>query len=279
MKFEKEYAELYGFILGDGTFRDARWKSMTFYNFNLNLIEYVKAMIEKVSDKKINILSRRKNNSIEYSINFPSIVTKKLVELNFNKKRLPKWILNSKQGIHFLKAFFECEGSLNHSQIMIYQADRKILKDCVKVANRFSLSAHVHNSSKNRKRDFYLAVEDVERIKKLFGKTIKTIIIKKVNKGSYHHTKRELLKILNKNKYMTTSEIMDELGRRGIKISRISNSLLNKHLKPLNQKGFIHRKKGYLIRNSRGMFSGVDSKWKFNRNLSKAEILNYPYGI
>lgn len=277
MKFEKEYIELYGFILGDGTFRDARWKQMTFYNYNLNLIEYVKELIEKILDKEIKIHNRKKNNSIEYSINIPSKITKKLVELSFSKKEIPGWIIKSKYNINFLKAFFECEGTLNNHQIMIYQAKREILDQCISIANKYGLSAHVHKSSIRRKNDFYLAIEDVEKIKKIFGNTIKEIPPLKRGKEFQHYTKRIILRILSRNKWLTTTQIFNELENENIKMSRISNALLNKHLKPLNKSNIIIRNKGYSKRDIKGKFYGIESKWKLNKQLSESQILNYPY--
>lgn len=278
MKFEKEYAELYGFILGDGTFRDSRYKQMTFYNCNLDLIKYVKNIIEKISGKKVNICQRRRGKSIEYCINLPSNITRKLIELDCNKKKIPAWIINSKFGIYFLKAFYECEGSLNNFQIMIYQSDEQILEDCVKIANNFGLSAHVHASSKNRDRDFYLAIENLDKVKYVFKSAIKPVNFTKAEKGSIYNTKREILRMLMGKKYLTTTEILNELENKDIKISKRSNVLLNKHLKPLCKKGILSRRKGYLVRNDKGMFVGIDSEWKLKKKFTDAQILNYPYG-
>ncbi len=250
---------------------------MTFYNYDLKLIEYVINILQKITKKTVNICQRKEGDKTEYCINFPSEITHKLIELGFSKSKLPAWLMESRFGINFLKAFYECEGSLNGNQIMIYQSDEKILKYCVKIANKFGLSAHVHRSTLSRERDFYLAIENLDAVKNKFKPVNKLPKFTKPNKGRYYSTKREVLRILNGKEQLTTTEILFELKNRGLKMKKESNSLLNNHLKPLCEKGVLSRKTGYQFRGERGMFSGVESKWKLEKNFTEAQIINYPY--
>lgn len=279
MKFEKELIELYGFILGDGTSRKDKYQNMTFYNYNLELMKYIQNLIEKINGKIVKINERSRKTGIEYSINIPASIRKVLVYLGFNKERVPLWILESEHGIFFLKSLFECEGSLNGSQIMIHQKNRKeLLGDCVKIANRFGLSAHVHDSSKNRSFEYYLAIEDTEKIHRIFGKTIKLVIPRSIGKGNRYYTERKILQILNDVSWLTTTEIKDKLQENGIHLNR-KKMLIHNHLKPLNEVGIILRCKDVASRDNKGRIVRSDSKWKLGVKLTPSQILNFPYGV
>ena len=163
---------------------------------------------------------------------------------------------------------------------MIHQKNkRELLEDCIKIANKFGLSAHVHNSSKNREFDYYLAIEDTEKIINLFGKTIKPIVPIGMEKGSYYYTTRKILEILNGNMWLTTSQIRNELQKNGVNLSKVSKVLVRKHLKPLSELGIISRQKDITLRDNKGCILRLDSSWKINGKLTHSEILNFPYGV
>lgn len=279
MKFEKQLNEIYGFIVGDGTYsiRHTGYGQMTFYNYNLELVKYLQSLIYQITKNNVRILSKKVDIGIEYSVNIPAEIKNSIIGLGFDKEKVPNWIKNSKYNIYFLKAFFECEGSTNGSQIMVHQIKRKLLEDCIEIANKCGLSAHVHNSSKNRRGEYYLAIENGENIQRVWGKTIKSVPNKYASKGNYYYTKRAILRILNKGKWTPTSKIEEKLKVTGIEISPISNSLLNKHLNPLYKTGIIKREYGRSRRDRLGRFKKAESKWKIYKKMSDFQLLNFPY--
>lgn len=280
MKFEKELLELYGLVLGDGTLRKGSYPQMTFYNYDIELMLYTKKLIEKINKESIKIHKRMKGKGVEYSVSIPSKIRNKLLELGFNKTRIPKWVFESKYKNFLLKGFFESDGTLNNFQITITQKHYKgLLEDCVKIANSLGLSAHVHSSSSNRPDEYYLVIEDLIKVKNLFGKTVKNIPNIKRKVRGYYFTKRKILESSDNKKWLTTSEIRNKLNSLGINLSGKSKILVRKHLNPLWKDGFLDKEKDVTLRDNKGRIIRLDSKWKLSRELSPEEILNFPYGV
>jgi len=277
---KKELLELYGLILGDGTcYLDRKkYPRMIFFNFNKNLMNKVKRMCEKISKKRIKISSRQRKSGIEYSMSIPTIIVKKLLELGFSKKKLPKSVIKDRNSIFLLKGLFEAEGSYRGTRIYIYQKNAEnILRGCLEIANKFSLSAHIH-TSKNRTEEKCLVIENTSKIKKLFGNTVKIIKAKNIKKGNYHITKRAILKKLSNMKWINTSKIYNYLKNKDIYLSEKSN-LIKKHLDPLWVEGILLKIPSQTKRNENGQFTKTECKWKLNVKLSKTQIMNFPYGV
>lgn len=273
----KDLYELYGLILGDGTYYLDRGKypHMTFCNFDLNLINKAKIICESFSEKKIKISSRKRKTGIEYSFNIPVVVVKMLLELGFNKKKIHESIINDKDSICLLKGFYEADGTNHESQIYIYQNNAaQLLKDCQKIANLNGLSAHIHTS--NREGEQHLVIENSDVIKKLFGRTIKEIKDFKPQKNSYHKVKRFILNFLKESKYKQTSEIYKFLIKNGVKLEPRS---IIPHLNELSNFGLLEKQTSIIKRNKLGQFIKSECKWNLKFNLTKEQIMNFPYGV
>jgi len=87
---DKELLELHGLLVGDGTYYLDRGKypHMILFNSDLKLMDRAKKICERVSKKKIKISSRQRKTGIEYSMNIPVIVVRRLLEQNFDKKKV-----------------------------------------------------------------------------------------------------------------------------------------------------------------------------------------------
>jgi len=215
---EEKLLELYGLILGDGSFSFNRGKhpNMKFYNFNLKLAKHVKKICEEITKKKIKISSRQRKTGIEYTVNIPIEVVRKLLKLGFNKNKLPDSIIHNPKSIFLLKGMYESEGSCNGSQVYISQKNNEsVLEGLRRIANAHNLGAHIHNL--NREGEQYLVVEDVNRVKKLFGKCVKPLKPFKRKINGYYTTKRLILNFLNDGKWKKTSEIYAYLKKNKIK--------------------------------------------------------------
>jgi hypothetical protein len=268
MKCEKEHIELYGCILGDGnlTFRKIKYPQMTFYNYDIKLMRYVQRTIKKLSPVKTEIRFRNRDGKYEYSLNVPVEIVRKLLDLDFNKKNVPKWILDSRYGINFLKVLFECEGHYNNGQIIISQNNRPLLEQCVTIANRYGISAHVHGCNEN---EYYLALENTKKLNKLFGRTIKYMKVKNHGKGNYYFTKRKILEFLNDIEWRTTVDIRDKLQKQNIKTTK--RNLIQNHLIPLLELGIMESEEHPIYK--------CGYKWKLKCKLSRNDILNFPYSL
>jgi len=279
---DEELLELHGLILGDGTYYLDRGKyhHMILFNSDLNLIKRAKRICEKISKKKIKISSRIRESGGEYSINIPIVVTRKLIEQGFNKKRLFDSIINDRDSIFILKGLYESDGSSNGSQVYIHQKNaEQLLMDCKKIANLNGLSAHVHNSSPNRKGEQYLVIENSDKVKKLFGKLPKEIKTFESKIRGYHITKRTILNFLSDSNWKSTSEIYRYLEEKGIKISKRSNVLLHKHLNKLCKLNILEKIGSITKRNGLGQFIKSECKWKLKYDLTNEQIMNFPYGV
>jgi hypothetical protein len=277
----KELLELHGLLLGDGTYYLDRGKypHMIFFNFDLSLMKRVKRICEKISKKKIKISCRKRKTGLEYSMNIPAIVVRKLLEQGFDKKRLSEAIINDKNSIFLLKGLYESDGSIRGSRICIYQKNAsELLKDLQKIANLNGLSAHIHNSSRNRKGEQYLVIEDVNKVRKLFGPSPKMIKQFKPKIKGYYTTKRIILQFLNSGSWKKTSEIYEYLKINGNKLSKRSNQL-NRHLNKLWELGLLEKRGSILKRNEKGQFIKSECEWKLKRRLTNEEIMNFPYGV
>lgn len=279
---DKELLELHGLIVGDGTYYLDRGKysHMTLCNFDLNLMKRAKRICERFSKKKIKISSRPRKTGVEYSMNIPIIVTRKLIEQGFNKKKLSSSIINDENSIFFIKGLYESDGSSHCSQIYIHQKNaEQLLADCQKILNSNGLSAHIHNSSPNRKGEQYLVIENSNRAKRFFGKSPKKIKIFDHKIRGYHFTKRAILSILNDESWKSTSELYKCLEKKGIKISRGSNVLLHKHLNKLFKSDVLEKRDSIIKRNELGQFQKSECVWKLKNNLTNEQIMNFPYGV
>lgn len=279
---DKDLLELHGLIVGDGTYYLDRGKypHMTLCNFDLNLMKRAKRICERFSKKKIKISSRPRKTGIEHSMNIPIIVTRKLIEQGFNKKKLHNSIINDENSIFFVKGLYESDGSSHCSQIYIHQKNaEQLLADCQKIANLNGLSAHIHNSSPNRKGEQYLVIENSNRAKRLFGKSPKKIKIFDHKIRGYHFTKRAILSILNDESWKSTSELYKCLEKQGIKISRGSNVLLHKHLNKLFKLDVLEKRDSIIKRNELGQFQKSECVWKLKNNLTNEQVMNFPYGV
>lgn len=276
----KELFELYGLILGDGTYYLDRGKypHMIFFNYDLNLTNRVKRICEKIAKKKIKISSRVRKAGIEYSFNIPVVITRKLLKLGFNKKKLPKSIITNRNSIFLIKGLYESDGTSQGRCIYIYQKNNEqLLRDCQKIANLHNLSAHVHTL--NREGEQYLVIEDNNKLKELFGETPKKISSFKPKINGYYTVKRKLLNFLSDNNWRKTSEIYEYLEKNGIRISKRSNSLTNKHLNKLWKIGLLDKKESITRQNEKGQFIKNECEWKLKCKLTKEQIMNFPYGV
>jgi hypothetical protein len=279
-KSMKGLFELYGLILGDGSYYLDREKypNMLFFNFDAKLAKRSKKICEKIAQKKIKLSARKRKNGIEYSFHVPITVIKKLLKLGFSKKKLPNSIIRNKNAIFLLKGLYESDGTSQGRNIIIYQKNNEqLLKDCQKIANLYGFSAHIHTY--NRKGEQSLVIENSNKLKKLFGKMPKKINFFQPKINGYYTTKRIILNFLNDNKWRKTSEIYSHLQKNGIKLSRKSGSLIKKHLNKLWRNGLLHKKDAIIERDKYGHFIKKECEWKIKIKLKKEEIMNFPYGV
>lgn len=122
-------------------------------------------------------------------------------------------------------------------------------------------------------------MEDVNRIKQLFGETIKHIPSFKHKIIPRYKVKRLILSFLKDKGWGKTSEIYTFLERNGINLSRRSSVLINKHLNKLWKGHIIEKKLSITLRNNKGQFIKSECEWRLSQFLTEKQIMNFPYGV
>jgi len=239
IKEKSELYELVGHILGDGFISIEPARTSTYTNTSKELINRFCYLLNKIFGKVETGVYEDKRFNAE-SIIMPKIISIILIQFfpELLSKTAPERLFrgNQKNIISFVRGFFDDEGCVTTSSIIVTSKNRKILEDISKLLISANLISSRNLSLTPKKQLFILTIKG-RSIIDYFGRI-----------GFVHPEKQEKLKIevdrklhphKPKGEGKTKSEIVNLLFQKPMSVNELSaiigiqQQILRKHLKSL----------------------------------------------